>query len=69
MTIVLAGFPVAIILAWIYDYRQGRLTTTSDTVSEYSRKTTRRQRIIMQVVGLAISAGLAALLGWWLLSS
>lgn len=69
VTALLAGFPIAIVLAWIYDYRHGRITATGDTESAYQQGTTRRQRVVVAIAGLSFCAGLAALVGWWLLSS
>jgi len=65
----LAGFPVAVTLAWIFDYRQGRLSTTGEASPRYARQTTRSQRIALQILGLALSVGLAALLAWWLFAA
>jgi len=64
----LAGFPVAVTLAWIFDYRKGRLTTAANVSPRYAKQATRKQRIALQILGLVVSAGLAGSLGFWLLA-
>jgi len=64
----LAGFPVAVVLAWVFDLRQGRLLRTDDTSGSFSRKTSRTQRLVLQALGLTLSIVLAAAAAWWLLA-
>lgn len=64
-----AGFPVAVVLAWLFDLRQGRLLRTDETAGSFSHKTSRTQRVVLQAVGLALSIVLAAAVAWWLLAS
>jgi serine/threonine protein kinase len=64
-----AGFPVAVVLAWLFDLRQGRLLRTDAIAGSFSRKTSRTQRLVLQALGLILSIALAALAAWWLLGS
>ncbi len=63
------GFPVAIVLAWLFDLRQGRLLRTDETAGSFSRKTSRTQRLVLQALGLTLSIALAAMAAWWFLTS
>ena len=69
VTLALAGFPVAAALAWVYDFRRGRITRTASSTAAYADRTTRAQRIALQILGLALTVGIAAVLGWWLLAA
>jgi serine/threonine protein kinase len=60
---VLAGFPVAIILAWVFDIRAGAITRTQALADE-SAGGGLRQRRLVQLVGLALILALVALYGW-----
>lgn len=64
----LAGFPVAVVLAWVFDLRQGRLLRTDDKSGSFSRMTSRTQRLVFQALGLTLSIVLAAAAAWWLLA-
>ncbi len=64
----LAGFPVAVVLAWVFDLRQGRLLRTDETVGSFSRKTSRTQRLVLQALGLTASIALSAMAAWWFLA-
>lgn len=68
VVISLAGFPLTVVLAWIFDLRQGRLLRTNDTSSSFSRKTSRMQRLVLQALGLTLSIVLSAAAAWWLLT-
>jgi uncharacterized membrane protein len=57
---VLAGFPVAMVLAWLYDFRAGRIQRAREVA------TTRSTRVLMWVA-LAITVIIAAALSWLLL--
>lgn len=63
-----AGFPVAIVLAWLFDLRQGRLLRTDETAGSFSRKTSRTQRLVLQALGLTASIALSAMAAWWFLA-
>ena len=56
----LTGFPVAMVLAWVYDFRAGRIHRSRPVTA------TKSTRLLMWL-GLAISVLLAAAIGWLLL--
>lgn len=60
----LGAFPMVIVLAWIYDYRQGRITKTADELPSRANWVT----TTMQTIGLGISILIAASVAWWILS-
>lgn len=60
VVVILAGFPVSLVLAWMFDLRAGRVTRT---VSEAE---TRRTRVVAGLA-LALALAIAATLGWLLL--
>jgi len=64
----LAGFPVAVVLAWIFDIRQGRLMRTDDLTTSFAQKASPLQRVMLQILGLALSVAVAAAIAWWLLA-
>ena len=64
----LTGFPVAVVLAWVFDLRQGRLLRTDDTSGSFSSRTSRTQRLVLQALGLTLCIVLAAVTAWWLLA-
>ncbi len=64
----LAGFPVTVALAWVFDLRQGRLLRTDGASGSFSRKTSPIQRLLLQVLGLGLSIAIAAAMAWWLLA-
>lgn len=63
--VCLAGFPLAVVLAWIFDIRQGRLVRADEGVLAKGSSPT--QRTLLKVIGLAISVGLATAIAAWLL--
>ena len=65
----LAGFPLAIVLAWIFDLRNGRLVRTEDDESTVSRSATPLQRLLFKLVGLGLSITLVVVIARWLLSA
>jgi hypothetical protein len=58
----LAGFPIVIVLSWLYDIRSGRIHRAR------ASSTSRSTRVLMWA-GLGISIVIAAALGWLLLGS
>ena len=60
---MLAGFPIALILAWVFDIRAGKITRTQVGASETEGEGG-RQRRVLQIVGLAVILAIAALYGW-----
>jgi serine/threonine protein kinase len=65
----LAGFPPAIVLAWIFDLRNGRLIRTEDDDSALSRSATPFQRLLLKLMGLGLSITLVVLIARWLLAT
>ncbi len=59
---VLAGFPVTLALAWMFDVRSGRITRTEESTGSISAL---GRGIPAAALGLMLA--LAALLAWWLL--
>jgi hypothetical protein len=65
----LAGFPPAIVLAWIFDLRNGRLIRTEDDDSALSHSATPFQRLLLKLMGLGLSITLVVLIARWLLAT
>jgi serine/threonine protein kinase len=66
----LAGFPITIVLAWIFDLHGGRIVRTKDSESSaLSRSATRSQRLVLMLLGLGVSIALVVALARWLLSA
>jgi serine/threonine protein kinase len=63
----LAGFPVMLVLSWIFEMSDGRLHRTIDTHA--STPAARRTQSLLQMLGVGASLLLAALIGWWILGS
>jgi hypothetical protein len=63
VAVTLAGFPVALVLSWIYDVRQGRILRTTDVANV---RISRWQKLLPWI-GLGFSVLFAGLL-WWLLT-
>ncbi len=61
--LTLAGFPVALVLSWLYDVREGRLQRTLD-VAEAAATPWQR---VLPWIGLAFSVVVVAVI-WWLLA-
>lgn len=62
--LLLAGFPVSLSLAWIYDVREGRVKRTPS--SEDLHGVGRQGLPVMPLVGLALSILFALVIGlWW----
>lgn len=65
--VCLAGFPVAVALSWLFDWRQGRIVRADDETSPLARTATRAQRLVLKVVGLGLSIAVAVSIAIWLL--
>lgn len=63
----LAGFPLAIILAWFYELRNGRVVRTDENESAHSRTATPSQRLLLKLVGLGLSIALVYVIARWIL--
>jgi len=63
---LVAGFPVSLALAWVFDVREGRVkrTPSSDEVAGVEARGT----MLLPLIGLAASVVIAIAAGWWLLS-
>jgi serine/threonine protein kinase len=64
VTAALAGFPVAVVLAWMYDITESGLRRAGE-----ARLGPGHLRWLLPLVGLALSLTIATLLGWWALAS
>lgn len=61
---LIAGFPVVLVLAWIFDLRAGRITRTRDRPGDAETRSAQRW---LQAVALLLSLVVAGLIGWLLL--
>jgi hypothetical protein len=64
---VLAGFPVALVLTWIYEIRGGRVLRTQASITR--SRAAQRMQSLLQGAGLIASLLLATLIGWWVLGN
>ena len=64
----LSAFPVVLALAWMFDWREGRLTRTEDLDGSFTSKASPRQQVILQAVGLLFSLAISIAMTWWLLA-
>lgn len=62
---VLAFFPVALVLGWVFDLSPQGLTRSESTPRSLSRGRLR----LLQTLGLGFSLLIAAAIGWWILAS
>ena len=65
----LAGFPIILALAWVFDIRQGRILRADDMSESFSSRALHVQRFLMQIVGLVLSVAISVATAWWLLAS
>ena len=63
VALTLAGFPVILVLSWMFDISSQGIQRTESDVAGSARTKLR----ILQIVGLILSFGLAALVGYWVL--
>jgi serine/threonine protein kinase len=63
VAVTLGGFPVILVLSWIFDVSSKGIERTEFEVSGAARAKLR----VMQAVGLIFSLVLAGLVGWWVL--
>ena len=64
VAITLGGFPVTLVLAWMFDVSSKGIQRTGSDVSGTARTKLR----VLQSVGLILSFGLAVLVGYWILA-
>lgn len=65
----LAGFPLAIVLAWIYELRDGHLVRTREEEGALFASATPLQRAALKWLGLTLSFGLVLVVAWVLLGT
>ena len=58
----IAGFPITIILAWLYDLRRGKLIMTDQDPA--TPNAARKRNLLF--LGAAISVGAAIVVAWWI---
>jgi hypothetical protein len=63
IVVVLAGFPLTLVLAWMFDVRSGRIERTTDTPIEGGPRLSR----VLPMIALVGSLVLAGLGVWWVL--
>lgn len=64
----LAGFPITLALAWVFDLRQGRLMKTDSEDPEYAHRVPRKLRILLQASGLILTVVAASVIAWFMLA-
>lgn len=64
----LAGFPVVVVLAWVFDLRHGRLVRTPNQAGMFSQNATPAQRRVLLLLGMVLTMALAAGLAFWFVS-
>lgn len=64
----LSTFPLFLALAWLFDWREGRLTRTEDLDGSFTSRASRRQQVVLQALGLILSIAVSIALAWWLLA-
>ena len=62
-----SAFPFVVTLAWLFDWREGRLTRTEDVDKSFTGRASPRQQLVLQTLGLGISVGVSVAIAWWLL--
>ena len=65
VAVTLGGFPVTLVLSWMYDVSSKGIQRTESAVSGAART----KLYVLQALGLMLSLALAGLLGWWVLRS
>jgi serine/threonine protein kinase len=64
--VALAGFPLSLVLAWVYDLTRTGIRRT-EAASGGAGGSSRAWQRALQIAGLAVGLGLAAMLGLWFL--
>ena len=65
MALTLDGFPVILVLCWMFDISSRGIHRTHSGISGSART----KLYVLQALGLILSLTLAVLVGWWILSS
>ena len=63
VTTFLCGLPLILVLSWLFDIRDGKISRTESLQS----KNVSRALVFAQVAGVLASISVAVLLGWWML--
>ncbi len=64
VAVTLGGFPVTLVLSWMFDVSSKGIRRTESEVSGAART----KLYVLQALGLMLSLALAGLLGWWVLN-
>ena len=65
VAVTLGGFPVILVLSWMFDISSKGIHRTQSEILGSARI----KLYVLQALGLILSLGLAGLVGWWILSS
>ena len=65
VAVTLGGFPVILVLSWMFDISSKGIHRTQSEIMGSARI----KLYVLQALGLILSLGLAGLVGWWILSS
>lgn len=69
VSVSLAGFPVVLALAWIFDLRQGRLMRTAIEDTDYEHRVPHKSRLFLQASGLIFTIACATIIAWFMLGN
>jgi uncharacterized membrane protein len=58
--------PTSIILAWVFDIKEGRVRRTAASVGQDSTESVGKRNVLIWT-GFALSVGFAVFLAWWFL--
>lgn len=64
IVLVLAGFPLTLVLTWMFDIRKGRITRTEDTPVEGGPRLSR----VLPILALIVSLLIVGIGVWWVLT-
>lgn len=65
--LLLAGFPIVLVLTWIFDLNRSGIERTTDADSAALLPGERLARRILQLLGIVLSVAVVSLLVWWML--
>ena len=65
VALTLGGFPVILVLSWVFDISSRGIHRTQSEISGSART----KLYLLQALGLILSLALAVLVGWWILGS
>jgi len=67
VTAAVGGFPILLVLTWIFDVNRGGIQRTPAALSDPLLPGDKLVRRALQILGIGFSVLAAALLGWWML--